>query len=130
MPIDGAALRLNHGAARRVIKFQRLYIHLEMQYNCTLQIIIDKPVQRGIVLFVIRSNRNLLVSDSLPSFRSELVYPLCFIEYHFSTSHGQLNIDIMNNRCLISKFRIWIPDSDKRNISNLDSVFGEAYIRF
>ena len=64
-------------------------IHLEMKYNCTLQNIMDKPVQRGLVQFLIRSNRHCLVSDSLPSTLN------WFIQYHCTTSH--INI-IMNNR--------------------------------
>ena len=38
-----------------------------MQYNCSVQIVSNTPVKEGNCLFLLWSNRNLLVSDSLLS---------------------------------------------------------------
>ena len=51
-----------------------LYIYIYSPRDCNLQNIPDNPVQRGIVQFLIRSNRNRLVFHSLPSADVQLYF--------------------------------------------------------
>ena len=78
-------------------------IYIYMQFKCTVQNIRDKPIQRGIVYFLICSNRNLPVSDQLPS---ALNWFICYVLSNNKCSscytivlYRKVNIYIMDNRC-------------------------------
>ena len=75
-------------------------------------VLMDQPVPRGIVYFLIRSNINRLVAD-LFSFRSKLVYSLRFEECNFTNSQGEyLNKDKSLALLPIKMLEIMAPTND------------------